>query len=99
MGAAAGAIIIRKEKQLVAHFRVAHAIDATSALTPAALGVEQRFAWERLVDRAVIREAAPGTYYLDELTWGALRRARRRMAVMLLVLLFAILFPMLFLVK
>jgi hypothetical protein len=98
MGAAVVAVIIRKEKDLVAHFRVARAIDAASALAPGALGVEQRHAWERLVERAVIREAAPGAYYLDELTWGALRRTRRRMAVVLL-LLFAVLFPMLFLLK
>ena len=99
MGAVAAAIIIRKEKELVARFRTARAIDAASALTPAALGVEQRFAWERLGERAVIREAAPGTYYLDELTWGAIRRTRRRIAVVLMVLLFAILFPVLFLAK
>jgi hypothetical protein len=47
---------------------------------------------KRLHNRAVIREAAPGTYYLDEEVWAAVRRARQRLAtvmisVMVLVLL------------
>jgi hypothetical protein len=85
MGAAAAAIIIRKEKDLVAHFRAAGAISPATAMTPDALGVHQRLAWERLVTRAVIREAVPGSFYLDEPSWVALRRTRRRLAIVMLV--------------
>jgi hypothetical protein len=38
---------------------------------------------KRLHDSAVIREAAPGLYYLDEEVWIAVRRNRRRRALMI----------------
>ena len=85
MGAsAAAAIIIRREKDLIAHFRSHGAIDAAHAMTPAALGVEQRLAWEILRRHAIIRGGAPGTFYLDELSWEAASRRRRRIAVVLM---------------
>lgn len=88
MGAAAAvAVIIHREKDLVAHFRQAGAVAAASAKSPSELGVHERMAWERLVERAVIREASPGAYYLDEQSWNALRRMRRRMGVVLLTIL------------
>jgi len=40
----------------------------------------------RLHDRAVIRESAPGLWYLDEEVWTAVQRTRRRVAVVMLVL-------------
>ena len=85
--AAAAAVIIRKEKDLVAHFRQAGAVAVSSAKSPSELGVHERMAWERLIERAVIREAAPGVYYLDEQSWNALRRMRQRMAIVLLSIL------------
>ena len=86
MGASAAvAIIIRREKDLVAHFRSHGAIDAAHAMTPAALGVEQRMAWEILSRNAVIRDGASGTFYLDEVSWEAGQQRRRRMAVVMLV--------------
>jgi hypothetical protein len=83
------AVIIRREKDLVAHFQRAGAVDRASAMTPSALGVEEQFAWERLVSRGVICVGAPGTFYLDEAAWAALRSMRRRMAVVLLLLVVA----------
>jgi hypothetical protein len=86
MGASAAvAIIVRREKDLVAHFRSHGAIDAAHAMTPAALGVEQRLAWEILRRRAVIRDGAPGTFYLDEPSWEAAQQSRRRVAVVMLI--------------
>ncbi len=42
----------------------------------------------RLRRHAVLREASPGLYYLDEPSWQAVRGMRRRMALaMLLVVL------------
>jgi len=82
MGAsAAGAVILLKEKQIVAAFRQAGATSAPAAVTPAALGVHERLAFRRLRQRAVLREAGPGVYYLDELSWAALRRVRRRVLI------------------
>ena len=58
-------------------------------MTPSALGVEEQFAWDRLVARAVIRGGAPGTFYLDEPSWAALKSMRRRMVTVLLLLVVA----------
>jgi poly(3-hydroxybutyrate) depolymerase len=92
MGASAAvAIIIRKEKDLVAHFRAAGAISAATAKTPGDLGVHERVAWSRLASRAVVRQGTPGTYYLDEPSWEALRRTRRRMALVLLIVVLFVL--------
>ena len=86
MGAtAAAAILIRREKDLVAHFRSHGALDAAHAMTPAALGVEERFAWTVLRNRAIIRDGAPGTYYLDEPSWEAANTRRRRVAIVALI--------------
>ena len=82
MGASAtAAIIMMKEKHIVAAFRAAGAISAASAVEPAALGVSERLAFSRLRQRAVLREVASGLFYLDEPTWEALRRVRRRLVL------------------
>ncbi len=86
MGAtAAAAVIIRKERELVEHFTDAGAVSPSSARSPSDLGVHERFAWIRLVERGVIREAAPGRYYFDEPTWVALRRRRRQLSLVLMI--------------
>lgn len=41
----------------------------------------------RLRKRAVIREAQPGRFYLDEEVWHALGRTRRRVSVAVLALI------------
>ena len=82
MGAAAAAIIIKREKDLVEPFRRARATNPQAAQSSDALGVEEgNFIWRRLVDSAVIRPGAAGAYYLDEPSWEALGRRRRRVAV------------------
>jgi hypothetical protein len=84
MGAAAAAIIIKREKDLVEHFRRAAATNPQAAQSSGALGVEEgNFVWRRLVADAVIRPGAAGTYYLDEPSWEALGRRRRRVAVII----------------
>jgi hypothetical protein len=94
MGAsAAAAIIIKRERDLVDHFRRAGATSPQTAQSPAALGVEQRLAWNILVNGAIIRTGASGTFYLDEASWEALGRRRRRLAVVIAVIaLFAVFF-------
>ena len=45
------------------------------------------FGLHRLRRRAVIREAAPDRFYLDEEVWVALGRTRRRVSVAVLALI------------
>ena len=91
MGAAAAAIIIRREKDLVAHFRSAGATSPQRSRTPGELGVEDdNLIWRILVKGAVIREGAAGAYYLDEPSWEALGRRRRRMAIIIGVFMLAL---------
>jgi hypothetical protein len=85
VGAAAVAVIIAKEKHIVETFRRAGAVDAQSALAPASIGVAERLAFRKLRQHAVLREATPGRYYLDELSWEALRGLRRRLGLVWLI--------------
>ena len=91
MGATAVAIIISKEKDLVAHFRLAGALSATTAKSVTELGVDTRLAWNILERHAIIRETGRGLYYLDEVAWLAHQKRRRRMAMTVLVIALAFL--------
>jgi hypothetical protein len=85
VGASAAAVIVIKEKHIVAAFRGAGATDPERAIVPASIGVEERLAFRKLRRRGVLREAAPGTLYLDEASWEALRAMRRRVALIALL--------------
>ena len=87
MGAAVAAILIRREKEVVDDFRAAGATSRESAQSYTAIGLGESLGLKRLRDRAVIREAAPGTYYLDEEVWTAVRRTRRRVATVFFLIL------------
>ena len=88
MGAAAAAAIIRRrEMEVVDDFRAAGAISRETAQSYTAIGLGESLGLRRLRNRAVIREAAPGTYYLDEEVWAAVRRTRRRIASVFLAIL------------
>jgi hypothetical protein len=90
MGAGAVAVIVARERHIVDAFRRAGALDPRAAVVPATIGVSERIAFRKLRQHAVIRETTPGTFYLDEPSWEALRGQRRRMGlVLLLVILFA----------
>jgi hypothetical protein len=93
MGAAAAvAIMRRREREVVDDFRAAGAISPATAQSYSAIGLGESMAIRRLHDRAVIRESAPGLWYLDEEVWTAVRRTRRRVAFSMLavvLLLFA----------
>jgi hypothetical protein len=87
MGAAAAvAIMRRREREVVDDFRAAGAISPATAQSYNAIGLGESMAIRRLHDRAVIRESAPGLWYLDEEVWTAVQRTRRRVAVVMLVL-------------
>lgn len=85
MGATVTAVIVLKERQIVAAFRSGGATSAASAATPASLGVPEHGIFRRLRNRAVLREARPGLFYLDEPSWEALGRLRRRIAFVVVV--------------
>ena len=85
MGAAAvAAILRRREQEVVDDFRAAGATSPATAQSYTAIGIGESIAIKRLHNRAVIREAAPGTYYLDEEVWAAVRRTRRRLVSVML---------------
>jgi hypothetical protein len=85
-GAAVIAIMRRREREVVDDFRAAGATSAATAQSYTAVGIGESMALKRLHDRAVIREAAPGIYYLDEEVWTAVRRIRRRIAMVMLAI-------------
>ncbi|MDP9201534.1 MAG: hypothetical protein M3P26_06330 [Gemmatimonadota bacterium] len=88
MGAAAvAAIMRRREREVVDDFRAASALSPSTAQSYTAIGLGHSLALKRLHNRAVIREAAPGAYYLDEEVWAAVRRTRKRIAMVLIAIL------------
>jgi hypothetical protein len=92
MGApAVAAVMRRKELEVVDDFRAAGALSPTTAQSYTAIGLGDSLALKRLRNRAVIREASPGMYYLDEEVWAAVRRTRRRIATTILAILIAML--------
>jgi len=85
MGAAAAAAILRRrEQQVIDDFRAAGATSPDRAQSYTAIGLGDSLAIRRLRNRAVIREAAPATYYLDEEVWAAVRRTRQRLVITML---------------
>ena len=79
--------ILRKERRVVEHFRQAGATSPPRAVTLDELHERHGLGLRRLRDRAVIREAHPGHFYLDEEVWEALSRTRRRVSVAVLALI------------
>ncbi len=88
MAAGAIAVMRMQEREVVDDFRAVGATSPATARGFEEIGLFSENALNRLRERAVIREAEPGRYYLDEEVWSAVRRQRQRMAlVMLLVVL------------
>lgn len=87
MGGAVTVILI-KERQIVDAFERAGATSAATAVTPSDIAVDlDGVGGRRLVERAIIRDAGDGRYYLDLLGWEALRRQRRRILFVILLLI------------
>jgi hypothetical protein len=83
MGAVA-AIIMRRQRETVRVFETARATTPDTARDPGELGVEEDVVFRGLVRRAVLRDAGNGRYYLDQLSWEALRSMRHRMALVVI---------------
>lgn len=90
------AVILGKERRMVATFEAHGAVSREQAKTLEQLGITRGVILRRLRERAVVREAARDHFYLDRESWNAVRRGRRRavhvIAVILLALLLALLF-------
>jgi hypothetical protein len=85
MGAPAiAAVIVRREREVMDAFREVGATSPSAARSLDEIGIEQAWPLSRLRRRAVIREAAPGKYYLDEEVWAAMRGMRQRIVFVLL---------------
>src|SRR4051812_43050667 len=88
MGAAViAAAMRRREQEVIDDFRAAGATSPDRAQTYTAIGLGDSLAIRRLKNRAVIREAGPGVYYLDEEVWAAVQRTRMRLVITLLAIL------------
>src|SRR5688572_2636232 len=90
------AVIIGKERRMVGQFVSAGAVSKEHAKTLEEVGLHGGLIFHRLRERAVLREAGSGRYYVDMESWEAVRRTRRRAASVLgiiaLILLFLIVF-------
>jgi hypothetical protein len=85
--AAAAAIILRRERDIVNLYRSAGATDAGTARDPGDLDVDRGTPFRLLVKHAVLRDAGHGRFYLDEPSWQALHWMRRRLVLVMLLLL------------
>lgn len=83
MGAVVAAIIARKERDVVDMMRYVGAISPAAARPIQDLGIDDDVGFRRLRDREVVRESAPGRYYLDEGVWASVRRTRRRATIVI----------------
>ena len=85
------AIAMAQERRLVDAFERAGVTSPDRASAPADIGIEPRgIGWRMLLRRAIVREAAPGLYYLDRESWRASLRMRRQRLLIALALLAAV---------
>ncbi len=82
----AAAVIMRREKDLVELFRGARALSPDTAQSLRAVGASDGVPFRRLRQRAVLREAPGGRFYLDEPSWAAFTYIRRRLMLVLLLI-------------
>jgi hypothetical protein len=76
---------------MVAAFDGAGATSPDAATAPDEIGVEMHgFAWRRMIEQAVIREASPGRFYVDMVSWHAVRRSRMRRLLILFAIVVAL---------
>lgn len=79
--------ILRHERQVVRRFQEAGAVSPATAKTLDELHPHHHLVLLRLRNRAVIREAQPDRFYLDQEVWDAVSRTRRQVSLAVLVLI------------
>jgi hypothetical protein len=86
------AFIIAKQNQYLRRFQEAGAVSPDNAKSLEQVGCRDSRMFQRMVRREVIRQAAPGKYYLDVEAAQAFRLARRERALnaLLIVLVIAV---------
>jgi hypothetical protein len=84
MGAAAVAVMVRREKDIVQAFQSAGAVSLVAAKPLGSLGLEESRHFDRLRRAEVIRNGPPGTWYLDQANWTERMLKRRRIGLVLL---------------
>lgn len=89
------AVLLGRERRLVSTFAARGATSPESARTLQELGVSDGLILHRLEKRAVVRRA-DGRYYLDEKSWEAVRRGRRRAVSVLGAIVLAVVLILLF---
>lgn len=83
--------LTRAERRLIDHLRRAGAISpATARALPELRGIEEG-RLERFLAAGVIREPAPGSYYVDEAVYATFRRDRRALVLSVLGVVLAVL--------
>lgn len=79
-----------KERHIVRAFRNSGAMSAESARIPQDINVATHgAAWRILRNRAIVRDAGEGRFYLDVQSWEADRRSRRKRVLILAILVLA----------
>jgi hypothetical protein len=78
--AVAAAAVARARRRLIAHFKDkgATGADAAVAYVPER-GIERRLL-EQLIEKGVLHQTRPGSYWLDETALGLWTKSRRRRA-------------------
>ncbi len=71
---------------MIEQFRARGATSTTAARTLDAIGILDDRTFQHLRNRGIVREGAPGTFYLDEVALEARAQARRRLRPFLLAL-------------
>jgi hypothetical protein len=75
------AIVVRKQKEVVAAFRRERATSAIKAVPLASLGIGSGNTFKHLQRLDVIRSNGAGLFYLDEVSWEVFWKERRRLAL------------------
>lgn len=92
MGAAVAAVILMRERRVVEAFERVGATSPERAVSAHDVNVDEvGIGWRRLRERAIVREASPGRFYLDVEVWQANRRMRHRIVFVMAVILLAVL--------
>ena len=84
------AFIIAKQNQYLRRFQEAGAVSLDTAKGLEQVSCRDSRMFQRMVRREVIRQAAPGKYYLDVEAAQQFRRARRERALTALFIILAI---------